>query len=125
MNKSLLGLTPKPLLWTRAQNHYAEYWIRVAGDLRVIESLETHNGERWLHVSASHTLTIPTWEEMREVKETFIGKDREAYMVMPPEERYINDNPTVLHLWCCVDGPVLPDFRRFGPRLGKAPGLSL
>lgn len=69
----------------------------------------------WLHVSASYADRLPTWEDMRAVKETFCGTDREAYIVLPPTERYINDHAFVLHLWCCLDGPMLPDFRRASP----------
>jgi len=124
--QTLLGLSPKLLRWD-PQRHpdFGVVWVRVPDDLRVLESLERHNGEEWLHVSASYATRLPTWEEMRQVKDTFIGKDREAYMILPPEERYVNDHPYVLHLWCCVDGPVLPDFRRFGPRKGKAEGMTL
>ena len=45
------------------------------------------------------------------MKNDFIGLDRWAYQVLPPEKDYINDHPCVLHLFALLDGePVLPDF---------------
>lgn len=68
------------------------------------------DGRFWLHLSASHARRIPTWPELIEVKEFFLG-NREAYAVAPPRERYVNIHPHVLHLFALLDGAaVLPDF---------------
>lgn len=122
--KSLLGLRLSPLVWQRIEG-YGVMWMRYPGGLRVKETLERHNGEEWLHVSCSYPTHLPDWDDVRLVKEAFCGKDREAYMVLPPQERYVNDDAYTLHLWCCLDGAVLPDFRRFGPRPGKGEGWTL
>jgi len=37
--------------------------------------------------------------------------------VVPPRSQYVNINPTVLHLWVCLDGDVLPDFTHGGSSL--------
>ena len=114
--KTLLGMKPSMVRWAPQVNLAGmPYFVRIPDGLRVIESCESYDREDWYHVSASFENRLPSWEDMREVKEAFCGKDREAYMVLPPEKRYINDNPFVLHLWCPIDGPVLPDFRRMGP----------
>lgn len=64
----------------------------------------------WLHLSLSHAARIPSWRELREAKEIFLG-DREAYQILPPKERYVNIHPHVLHLFArLVHDPVLPDF---------------
>jgi hypothetical protein len=114
--KTLLGLKPSLVRWLPQVNMVGmPYFERTPDGLRVLESIEKHDGQKWYHVSASYHHRLPSWEDMREVKEAFCGKEREAYIVLPPEERYINDHKFVLHLWCAIDGPVLPDFRRVGP----------
>lgn len=123
--KSLLGLLLSPLVWQRLETGYAVMWMRYPGGLRVLESLERHNGEQWLHVSCSYPTHLPDWDDLRLVKEAFCGKDREAYIVLPPQARYVNDDAWTLHLWCPMEGAVLPDFRRFGPRPGKGEGWTL
>ena len=127
MMKTVLGLKPSAVRWLpRAVPSVvrdggpegagtARAWERIPDGLVVFETLETHDGMEWLHVSASRDGMLPTWADMREVKQVFLGPKREAYMVLPPDERYINDHPFVLHLWCSIDGPLLPDFRRMGP----------
>jgi hypothetical protein len=124
--KTLLGLKPSMVRWSPQVNLAGmPYFERTPDGLRVLETIEKHSGEEWHHVSASYHNRLPTWEDMREVKETFCGKDREAYMVLPPADRYVNDNSYVLHLWCCLDGPVLPDFRRMGPLIRGGSGMTL
>ena len=127
--KSVLGLKPSPVRWLPqrapsvlrgdAPAGSVRAWERIPDGLVVFETLETHEGGEWLHVSASrdggYPGMLPTWEDMHEVKRVFCGVDAEAYMVLPPEDHYVNDHPFVLHLWIPVDGPLLPDFRRMGP----------
>ncbi len=79
--------------------------------LRVIASGATEaDGRRWLHVSCSRPNRIPDWDDLRTVKDLFIGADRKAVQVFPPKAEYVNINSNVLHLWCCLDGDGLPDF---------------
>ncbi len=85
--------------------------------LRVIISVERVVGQKWLHVSLSNSERLPNWNELRDAKDLFIGKQRKAILILPPEGEYVNDNPYVLHLWCCLDGDPLPDFRRHGGTL--------
>ncbi len=104
-----------PADWRRAVQHSAGAFIR-RDDLRVLISVEQEgNGlRRWLHVSLSRVGRLPSWEDVREVKDIFVGRARKAIQVLPPEDEYINENPHVLHLWCCLNDDVLPDFRRKG-----------
>ena len=79
--------------------------------LTVIESIEIHAGERWHHVSLSRPDRLPSWYDVRMVKNLFIGDDREAYQVLPPESEYVNTHPFVLHLWRPLDRlRVVPGF---------------
>jgi|WetSurMetagenome_2_1015567.scaffolds.fasta_scaffold529384_2 hypothetical protein len=73
--------------------------------------LEQDN-RRWLHASMSKRQQLPSWSDVREVKDLFIGRDRYAYQVLPPPSHYVNFHPNVLHLWACLDGEPLPDFTR-------------
>lgn len=69
------------------------------------------DGKRWIHVSVSRRdKRLPTWENLRIVKETFIGADKLAVQVLPRERDYVNIHPGVLHLWHCLDGDPTPDF---------------
>ena len=88
-------------------------WVNRAMNLAAMEGLERHNGQLWHHVSVSHRDRQPTWDEMALVKRLFLGVHVEAYIVHPPESRYVNINPRVLHWYSSVDKPegFLPDFR--------------
>lgn len=81
-----------------------------AHGLSVIASGDTEaDGKRWLHVSCAHRRQLPTWEELRWVKETFVG-DRYAVQEFPPPDRYVNIHPYCLHLFACLDEWPLPEF---------------
>jgi len=87
------------------------------GTLQAILSVERHDGALWLHVSAcgrtgERRFYLPSWEEMKRVKQDFLG-DVWAYGVLPPAKDYVNDHPSVLHLFARMDGAsALPDFTR-------------
>lgn len=82
-----------------------------ADGLAVIVSAATElDGRRWLHVSCSRATKLPTWNDLKRVKLAFVGRDRTALQILPPEAKYVNINPYVLHLWSCLDGNVTPDF---------------
>lgn len=84
---------------------------RIRG-VRVIFSAHVErDGKPWLHLSVSRRSRIPDWDDLQFVRGLFL-EDREAYQVFPPKDRYVNENFHVLHLWACIDGPRLPDFRR-------------
>jgi hypothetical protein len=83
-----------------------------ADDLHVVVSVNTEaDGKRWLHVSASYADRVPTYDELCEVKRLFIGNGRHALSLYPRFDEHVNHHPFVLHLWSCLDGHPLPDFR--------------
>jgi hypothetical protein len=85
---------------------------KIADTLLVLWSGRTEkDGRRWVHVSCSRPSRLPSWEDVREVKDAFIGRDRRALQVLPPQDQYVNMHKHCLHLWCCVDDDGLPDFR--------------
>lgn len=77
----------------------------------VVSGAIERDGKRWLHVSCSRRDRVPSWDDLKLVKEVFLGNDRLAVQVLPRAEEYVNIHPYVLHLWCCVDGDPVPDFR--------------
>lgn len=83
--------------------------------VRVLFSARTEaDGKRWLHVSLSRPNRLPTWSDIRKVKDIFVGRDRLAIQVFPRQADYVNIHPYVLHLWACLDGDPVPDFRHEG-----------
>lgn len=103
-----------PAMWREIRRTIDGAAYQAAG-LRVIASVARElDGRLWLHVSCSRGSRIPDWEDLRLVKDTFVG-DRYAYQVFPTREKYVNINPFVLHLWAPLEGaPPLPDFTRGG-----------
>jgi hypothetical protein len=114
---------PKGFRLLRSGGDGAMYRTVAGGHLAVIESVARESdGRVWHHVSVSRRDRDPTWRELIEVKEAFIGSDREAYIVAPPRERYVNLVDHVLHWWYCLDavpdGAVLPAFAGLALRSG-------
>ena len=72
------------------------------------------DGKRWLHVSVSRPAKLPSWEDLKEVKDLFVGRDKVAYQVVAMASKHVNIHATCLHLWHCLDGDPLPDFTRGG-----------
>ncbi len=77
----------------------------------IVTVAKESDGKRWMHVSLSRPDRLPTWEDLKLVKSTLIGKDKLAIQVLPPEAEYVNTHPYCLHLWHCLDGRAVPDFR--------------
>jgi hypothetical protein len=81
------------------------------GGLRVICDTAPIDGREWMHVSCSREDRLPSWDDMKHAKETFVGNDRYAYQVFPPASKYVNHHPFVLHMYVALTGkPPLPDF---------------
>lgn len=97
-----------PFLWE------GEYGSRVMG-VKVICTARTEaDGKRWTHVSYSRKNRIPDYEDSCRVKQLFVGADKLALALYVPEEQHVNIHPNVLHLWHCLDGDPVPDFRTDG-----------
>jgi hypothetical protein len=84
------------------------------GDFKVICSISKQDdGNAWLHVSYSRETRIPNYDDTQRVKHTFIGPNRYAYAVYPPQEFYVNLHRQCLHLWCPLEGQaVIPEFSK-------------
>lgn len=76
--------------------------------LRVLASLETHSDKkRFAHVSCSYPNRLPSWEDLKNVKEIFLG-DVHAFQALPPKAEWLNVHEFTLHLWHCLDGNPFP-----------------
>lgn len=71
------------------------------------------DGKIWAHLSVSRPDRCPTHEEMTEVKQAFLG-DLPAISVWAPTKQHVDLHPYCLHVWCCLEGHSLPEFRKAG-----------
>lgn len=86
--------------------------------MSVIASGNTElDGKRWLHVSLARPDFMPSYEDVKLVKELFIGEENKAIQVFPPKSEHVNIHVHCLHLWHCLDGDPLPDFTQGGKTL--------
>lgn len=86
-------------------------WTNKALGLVVIESTATEkDGKKWYHVSLSRKSRLPSYDDMKVVKDHFIGKHNHAIQVFAPESEHVNLHSYCLHLWHCLEGSPLPDF---------------
>jgi hypothetical protein len=85
--------------------------------LKLIITIEWQDSDpdiKWLHASMSFKSKLPTYQDMKIVKNIFIGEDRTAFQVFPPSDQHINLHENTLHLFSCLTKDILPDFRREG-----------
>lgn len=103
----------EPIMFRHIGNYqYLQIGPRPMQALKVICSARVEaDGKRWMHVSCSRPDQLPTWDNLKLVKDTFIGRDRLALQVLPRAAEYVNLHPRTLHLWSCLDGDPTPDFR--------------
>lgn len=97
--------------------HGVEVYHRQGDRLSVILTASRWPGDTvtdrvWLHVSLSRPHSMPTYENMCDVKELFIGPDRRAYQIFAERSQHVNIHQYCLHLWCVVEGE--DNFPAFG-----------
>lgn len=108
-----------PSNWKTVEIPYFEAlvaFIRADG-LKVIITVEWQNEEpetKWLHVSMSFKSKLPSYADMKIVKNVFIGEDQTAFQLFPPNDQHINLHENTLHLFSCLTKDIFPDFRREG-----------
>ena len=85
-------------------------WVNRRRGLVAILTVGIGNGALWAHFSMSGEKRTPSYKEMCEAKEAFLGAERQAIAIYPPRSKHVNLHPYVLHLWCGLDGDGLPDF---------------
>lgn len=123
MSEDILFAPPKilPRGWETAQINQDGYsFVNYEKGQTVIMSIAPQaelDGKRWLHFSMACRERVPSWAELVEAKEIFLGVESKAVLVIPPRSEYVNINKRVLHLFVCLEGDPLPDFTRGGGTL--------
>lgn len=81
---------------------------------RLVHSIHRYpDGNVWAHLSVSLRLgTLPTWEQVRNVQ-WLVYPDRAGIIVVAPQEEHYSIGE-VAHVWTCLTGAPLPDFRIAG-----------
>lgn len=109
-----MSVGPKilPSTWRQVQAPIpdSECYLHENG-LRVIVSVDQRpGGPEWLHVSCSRRGRLPSWDDLKMVKAVFIGPDKEAFQVLPPDKEYVDLHRYTLHLWHSRDGRRVQDL---------------
>lgn len=80
-----------------------ETYQHKATSLTVISSIDTiENGNgtsKVLHVSVSRKSRLPSWDDLKRAKNTFMGLDVDAYHVIPKADDHVNLHNYCMHLW--------------------------
>jgi hypothetical protein len=80
----------------------------------IVTACREADGHLWVHLSMAGRDRLPTWAELVAARDWIFGPDALAIQVLPPVDKHVNLHPFCLHLWHCVDGTPLPDFRKDG-----------
>jgi hypothetical protein len=110
---SILGpiLKDLPSSWKTMLTSEDGAMFRSPDGRKVLVSVAMCNDQRrWIHASISHPKRLPTYEDLQELHQRFIGQDRRALQVFAPRKEHINIHKNCLHLWACVEEDGLPDF---------------
>lgn len=112
MGRAIFDYVPRVLPWGWRETTRLEDGIRWRHrhGQSVIMSGQVQDGKRWIHLSLARMDRTPTHEELAEVKDIFLGRERLAIHLYPPRSKHVNLHPHCLHLWCCLDGDPVPDF---------------
>lgn len=106
-----------PETWARIQgpSGHIGAWFRRADGLQVCVTEERHpDGVEWMHVSVARRSRLPSWEDVKVVRNLFLNPDAEAFQMLPPQAEYVNTHPYALHMWSRLDGSrVMPHSRMF------------
>jgi hypothetical protein len=93
-----------PAGWTIVERWGDGYRLQERSGLRVIVSTAEYEGCDWMHVSLSRKDRLPSYDDMKYVKEVIIGNDRCAVEFYPPAARHVNIHQFCRHLWCPLTG---------------------
>lgn len=101
-----------PAGWRRLSDYANAAFYESIDGIRVIAEAELHGSDVWLHVSLSRANRDPSYADMQRVKRLFVGAERKAVQVFPPEAEHYNFHPHCLHLWAPLGHDPLPNFLR-------------
>ncbi len=68
--------------------------------IHVIESIDkTPKWGKLKHVSISKEYDYPCWDEILDIKLELFGDQKDAVMIIPKKENYVNIHKNCFHLW--------------------------
>lgn len=107
------GLQPIKKDWTAIGRVYrVKKGVFRSGLIRA--SVAIYEEQLWYHVSFSLRDRIPSYEQMAWVRGACFSPNLKVLQIFPPIDEHYNFHPNCLHLWACLEGDHLPDFRTMG-----------
>ena len=111
----------KPLKMEATWHHVHDFGPMGAGykdtrsQLQVIATVSLRgdygDDRAWLHVSVAHHGRVPTYTEVKKIKDMWFTEDEKAIMVFPPKKFHVNKYENCLHLYGVIEGDdPLPEF---------------
>lgn len=102
-----------PAGWQRIDTYSSCHFFLCSDGVKVIAEVELHGSAgTWLHVSLSRRDRVPSYDDVKRVKDLFVGDRRKAIQVFPAKDEHFNFHPNCLHLWSPLDRDPIPDLRR-------------
>jgi hypothetical protein len=99
--------------WTILQPWGDGFAYKYRNGIRVIVSTgdwPEGSGQDWMHISVSRKDRLPSWDDMKFVKNTFAEKYF-GYQVFAPPSAHVNIHDFCLHIWVPLTGePPIPNF---------------
>lgn len=75
--------------------------------LIAIAGIEVHDGHDWVHLSVSRPGSEPTWKDLVDARDIFLGPETQAFQALPPRSEYYEGPPglpvVVHHVWAFAD----------------------
>lgn len=63
-----------------------------------IQALVSKDDGAW-HISVSHPMRYPTWDEISKARYDLVPDDAFMVMILPPRAEYVNLHKNCFHLW--------------------------
>jgi hypothetical protein len=63
-----------------------------------IQAIVSKDDGSW-HISVSHPLRYPKWDEIHQARYDLIPNEAYMVMILPPKEEYVNIHKNCFHLW--------------------------
>ena len=86
------------IAYAKAMFGFDAFKVKVFGNIyNVIASIENH--QEHISITLDGKKRIPTWEEMKAIKDIFFNDEEECYQVFPKKSEYVNLHPYCMHIW--------------------------
>lgn len=82
----------------KAMFGFDAFIVKVMGnEYHVVASIEPK--QEHISITLKTKKRIPTWEEMKAIKDIFFYDEEECYQVFPKKSEYVNIHPYCMHIW--------------------------